>query len=123
MLTNEGLEPGPLTGPGLLLDGHDLENLVLESGSNEHVDDLVLFDGKRVEVDLLEGLDLAILNEPAQLGHGDPVLLLLAAASTATTTAPATAASTTAPTATVTKTSSESSSITASGWSTVRHNC
>merc|ERR1711971_1241613 len=41
---DESLEPCPLTGPGLLLDGHDLENLILESGSNEHVDDLVLFD-------------------------------------------------------------------------------
>jgi len=46
------------------MDGHDLENLVLESGSNEHVDDLVLFDGQRVQVDLLEGPDLAILHEP-----------------------------------------------------------
>ena len=66
MLTNESLKSGPLTGPGLLMDGHDLENLVLESGSNEHVDDLVLFDGQRVQVDLLEGPDLAILHEPAQ---------------------------------------------------------
>ena len=123
MLTDESLESCPLTGPGLLLDGHDLENLILESGSNEHVDNLVLFDGQRVQVDLLEGLDLAILDEPAKLGHGDPVLLLLAAASTTTAAAPATPASTTTSTATVTKTSSESSSITASGWSTVRHNC
>ena len=65
MLTNEGLEPGPLTGPSLLLDGHNLENLILESGSNEHVDDLVLFDGQRVQVDLLKRLDLAILDEPS----------------------------------------------------------
>merc|ERR1711971_1412571 len=68
-------------------------------------------------------LDLAILEEPSQLSHGDPVLLLLAAASTTTSTAPAASTSTTTSTATVTKTSSESSSITASGWSTVRHNC
>ena len=123
MLTDKSLEPCPLTGPGLLLDGHDLENLILESGSNEHVDDLVLFDGQRVQVDLLKRLDLAILDEPSQLSHGDPVLLLLAAASTTTSTAPAASTSTTTSTATVTKTSSESSSITASGWSTVRHNC
>ena len=123
MLTDKSLESCPLTSPGLLLDGHNLENLILESGSNEHVDDLVLFDGQRVQVDLLERLDLAILDEPSQLSHGDPVLLLLAAASTTTSTAPATSTSTTTSTATVTKTSSESSSITASGWSTVRHNC
>ena len=49
-LTDESLEPGPLTGPGLLLHGHDLQHLVLESGANEQVDDLVLFDGQRVEV-------------------------------------------------------------------------
>ena len=39
---NKGLEPGSLTGTGLLLNGHDLQNLVLESGSNEEVDDLAL---------------------------------------------------------------------------------
>ena len=39
---DEGLEPGALTGPGLLLDGHDLENLVLEGWAQEQVNDLVL---------------------------------------------------------------------------------
>ena len=39
---NEGLEAGALTGAGLLLHGHDLENLVLEDGSDEEVNDLVL---------------------------------------------------------------------------------
>ena len=62
-LTDESLEPGPLTGPGLLLHGHDLQHLVLESGANEHVDDLVLFDGQLVEVDLLQALDLAVLHQ------------------------------------------------------------
>merc|ERR1712154_550753 len=100
---DKSLESCPLTSPGLLLDGHNLENLILESGSDEHVDDLVLFDGQRVQVDLLERLDLAILDEPSQLSHGDPVLLPLAAPTSTTTS-----------TATVTKTSSESSSITAS---------
>ncbi len=37
---DEGLEAGPLAGPGLLLDGHDLEHLVLERASQEEVDDL-----------------------------------------------------------------------------------
>jgi len=62
---DESLEPGPLTGAGLLLDGHDLQNLVLEGGAQEEVDDLKLLDGKREEVDLFEGLDLAVLDEPS----------------------------------------------------------
>ena len=44
---HEGLEPGPLTGTGLLLDGHDLQHLVLESGSQEEVDDLELLRVRR----------------------------------------------------------------------------
>ena len=50
-VTNEddSLEAGTLTGTGLLLDGLDLHNLVLELGKEE-VDDLVLLDGERVEV-------------------------------------------------------------------------
>ena len=111
VLTDESLESGPLTGSGLLLDGHDLENLVLESGSNEHVDDLVLFDGQRVKVDLLKGLDLAILNEPAKLGHGDPVLLLLASASPSSPPATSAASATSSPT-TVPESSSESTTVT-----------
>jgi hypothetical protein len=46
---NDGLEAGTLTGTGLLLDGLDLHDLVLELGQEE-VDDLVLLDGERVEV-------------------------------------------------------------------------
>jgi hypothetical protein len=46
---DDGLEAGTLTGTGLLLDGLDLHDLVLELGQEE-VDDLVLLDGERVEV-------------------------------------------------------------------------
>jgi hypothetical protein len=46
---NDGLESRTLTGTGLLLDGLDLHDLVLELGEEE-VDDLVLLDGQRVEV-------------------------------------------------------------------------
>jgi hypothetical protein len=59
---HEGLEPGPLSCTGLLLDWHDLQHLVLQGGSDEQVNDLVLFDGKREKVDLLETLDLSILD-------------------------------------------------------------
>ena len=56
------LEARALTGARLLLHRHDLHDLVLELGE-EQVDDLVLFDGEREEVDLLDGLDLAIADE------------------------------------------------------------
>ena len=46
---DDGLEAGTLTGTGLLLDGLDLHDLVLELGEEE-VDNLVLLDGQRVEV-------------------------------------------------------------------------
>lgn len=68
---NESLEPGPLTGRSLLLDGHDLHDLVLEGGK-EKVDDLELLNGEREEVDLLHGLDLAVLHQSTELGNGDP---------------------------------------------------
>merc|ERR1719340_53399 len=42
----ESLEPGPLASPGLFLNRHYLQNLVLQSGSDEHVDDLMLFNWK-----------------------------------------------------------------------------
>lgn len=39
------LEPGALTSPGLLLDRHDLEHLVLQARTQEEVDDLRLLQG------------------------------------------------------------------------------
>ena len=71
---NESLETGTLTGTGLLLDGHDLHNFILEFGE-EVVDNLVFLDGKGEEVDLLHGLDLAILYETTELGDGSPNFL------------------------------------------------
>ena len=50
--SDEGLEAGTLTGPSLLLDRHDLHNLILELGKEE-VDNLVLLDRKREQVDFL----------------------------------------------------------------------
>merc|ERR1719203_2491875 len=87
---DKSLEPSPLSGPGLLLHRHDLQHLVLQGGTDEHVDDLKLLDGHGEEVDLLQGLDLSVLDEPAELGDGDPLLLLFPASSTATS--PATSA-------------------------------
>ena len=68
---DEGLESGSLSSGGLLLNGGDVHDLVLEGGEEE-VDDLELLDGEGEEVDLLHGLDLSVLDESSKLGDGDP---------------------------------------------------
>merc|ERR1719507_2332137 len=107
---HECLEPSSLSSPGLLPDRHDLENLILQGRSKEEVNDLVLLDGEREEVDLLEGLDLAVLHQAAKLGHRDPFLLLLAPA-----TSPAAVSTAPAPVAAAPASSTEATTIT--GWS------
>lgn len=139
---NDGLESGTLTGACLLLDGLDLEvasisgiviihssrgcvrpylhDLVLECGQ-EKVNDLVLLDGQRVQVDLLHGSDLAGLDETAELGHRLPFLLLALVAS-ATSSSTATAASTgIAPSTKSSSCASRGSACSASGCSSVSH--
>ena len=74
---DKGLEARALSGGGLLLHGHDLHYFVLQGGQ-EHVDDLVLLDGQREQVDLLDGLEQALLHETAELGDGHPSLLFAA---------------------------------------------
>ena len=82
-----------------LLSSAYLHDLILELGKEE-IHNLVLLDGERVEVDLLHALDLASLDETAELGDGLPLLLVaLAAATTSTATTTATAAITTTITA------------------------
>jgi len=92
--SDERLEARALTGTGLLLNGHDLQHLVLQSSAQQKIDDLELLDGKGVEVDLLKGLDLAILDKAAKLGDGDPFLVAILTTAAATTTASTTATST-----------------------------
>ena len=46
----------------------------------EVVDDLVLLDRHRVKEDLLERADAALLYEAAELGHRNPLILVVAAA-------------------------------------------
>lgn len=95
------LEPGTLTSSGLFLDRHDLEHLILQRGPQEEVDDLSLLhsqtnkfyinmkkdtsndaiidphisylDGQRVQIDLLQGLDLHVLHQAPQLSDGNPL--------------------------------------------------
>ena len=102
---DEGLEAGTLTSPGLLLDRHDLHDLVLKARA-ELVHDLMLLDGQRVEVDLLQRLYLFGLHETPKLRHRHPLLLLFTAWP-----APASAA-TVSPRATTAETSPESTAVT-----------
>jgi hypothetical protein len=89
---DEGLEAGSLTSSGLLLDGHDLDDLIL-NGGEEVVNDLGLLDGEGVAVDLLQVGDEAVLHKATKLGNGNPgsslglgaTSTLGATASTATT--------------------------------------
>ena len=76
---DESLEAHALTRGGLLLHGHDLHHLVGEL-AEEVLHDLVLLDGDGEEVDLLEGANLALLHEAAELGARGPAILGLGVA-------------------------------------------
>lgn len=104
---DESLEASALTGTGLLLNGHDLHDLVLKGGE-EVVDDLVLLDGEREKVDLLDGANLTLAHETAKLGHGDPFLVVVLASTSATTTA---TAATTVSTASTSETAASAATI------------
>merc|ERR1740123_2426058 len=66
-----------LTCRGHLLDRMDLHHLVLQVARlEEGIDDLVLLDGERMEVDILDRANLAVLDQSAQLGDRNPLLLL-----------------------------------------------
>jgi len=78
VVTDEAVsdEPVVLTLGGHLLDGVDLGHFILEDVLVEEVvDDLVLSDGKRMQIDLFDGFDLALSYQPAELGHGGPGLV------------------------------------------------
>lgn len=113
---HERLEARALSGTCLLLHRHDLEHFVLKRATQEVVDDLVLLDGVREGIDVLEGLDLPVLDQAPEFGDGHPLLLAFLTAATTATTAASTAPTTAA---TPTKTATETTS--SSGWSCVRH--
>jgi hypothetical protein len=87
---DEGLEAGALTGTGLLLDGHDLQDLVLQGAAQEEIDDFALFDWERVQVDFLQRTDLSVAHQTAELGDWNPFLLVSFLVSATTSTASAT---------------------------------
>ena len=94
---DNSLKAGTLTSLGLLLDGNDLHDIVLElvlGCFDEFVDNTGLLDGDGVSVDFLEGLDVVSLNESSEFGLGEPFVLGGATTATgAATTATATEAS------------------------------
>lgn len=47
-------------------------------------------DGHREEVNVLEGLDLVLLDQASELGHGHPLLVVVARASASAATSPST---------------------------------
>lgn len=57
---DESLESSSLTGRGLLLNGSDGHDFILEGGE-ELVDDLEFLDGKGEKVDFFHRLDLSIV--------------------------------------------------------------
>ena len=86
---NKCLEPGPLACTCLLLHGHNLQNLVLEGCPQEKVNDLRFLNRQRKEIDFFQGLDFHVLDQAAQLGDGDLLLILgLASASSTASTRP-----------------------------------
>ena len=133
---HDSLESGTLTGTRLLLHWLDLftqyhqhqprlpprslrvylHNLILQL-RQEEVDDLVLLDRQRVQVDLLHTLDLAGLDETSELGDGLPFLLVaLGTAATAT-------ASSTSSSAAIASSGAESASTAWCSAASVCHCC
>ena len=70
--SNKCLESRTLTGTGLLLNRHDLHDLIFEFWE-EKVDDLVLLDWEREEVDFLHRFDRPVLHETAKFRDGSPL--------------------------------------------------
>jgi hypothetical protein len=78
---NESLETSTLTSSSLLLNRHDLHDLIGKLGK-EIVDDLILLDGQREKINLFNRLDLVSLNKTTELGNRNPFVLFLTTTST-----------------------------------------
>ena len=121
---DNSLKAGSLTSRGLLLDGDDLHDVVLELELG-NVDELVnngsLLDGDGVGVDLLKGLDVTSGNQSAELGLGEP--FVLGGTATATEATTATAATTASTTVVTTATSIAESTATAASAFTFTGRC
>lgn len=90
-VTNDdnSLHSGSLTGSGLLLDRSDLHDFVLQFWE-QLVDDLVFLHWQGVQVNLLDGGDLAGLDQSTELGDWGPAFLLVSSSSSWASTASST---------------------------------
>jgi len=59
---DESFESGSLTGSSLLLNGHNLHDLVLNLRSKELIDDLIFLDGEGKKINLLKSLDQSLID-------------------------------------------------------------
>lgn len=105
------LETRTLTSSCLFLHWHDLHNFVLELRAQKLVDDLVLLDWERVQVDFLNLLDFSIFYQAAELRNRHPLFFVALAAgasrgaiASATTGSSSTFTATTTPTTATTPT-------------------
>lgn len=93
--TDEGLESSALSSAGLLLNGRDLHDLVLEGLTEKLLDNLVLLDRHGEAVDLLKRTNLVGGDKSSKLGDGDPLLLITTSTASATTSTSTAASSST----------------------------
>mmetsp|Transcript_4955 Transcript_4955/g.6720 ORF Transcript_4955/g.6720 Transcript_4955/m.6720 type:complete len:200 (+) Transcript_4955:299-898(+) len=86
---NKGLETSTLTGRRLLLNRHNLHNLILKLSTKEMINNLSLLHRDGVKKDLLETSNLSIQHETTQLGNRSPLLSFTGLSTTTSTTATA----------------------------------
>jgi len=109
---NKSLETCSLTSTSLLLDWHDLDDLILQDAWGEEVvNDLEFLDWEREEVDVFKALDEASLYETTKLGNWNPFAAFLLIPSWALSATSAT--STTASSATISTAVAKSTTTTA----------
>jgi len=89
---DEGLESGALSGTALLLDGHDLHDLVLELVLEEIINDFGFLDGNGKEEDFFDGRNLSFLHETSEFGDGNPDVFVTASTGTSTASSSSTTA-------------------------------
>mmetsp|Transcript_679 Transcript_679/g.450 ORF Transcript_679/g.450 Transcript_679/m.450 type:complete len:211 (-) Transcript_679:154-786(-) len=70
--SNECLETSTLTSTTLLLNRHNLHNLLLQLILKEEVDNLCLLHRERVKENLLNGVNLSFLHKTTKLGYRIP---------------------------------------------------
>lgn len=94
--SDDSLESGSLSGLGLLLDGKDAHDLIGElvlGVGDKSVNDWCFLDWDGMGINLLEGLDLAGLDESSELGEWSPLITLESTSASWTTSSSASSTS------------------------------